>query len=182
MHVIRREYTEKKLFYVGFNAATSTYYNAIGYVKTHPRTQAITLLINKLVPLNDDFQEFQISEKAKEHMKVVQKAVTNELSFPYPESFDSLAEYFKDIGLNVTKVYERDPVLFGMLLVYHSCLSFYFNRNVHQGLELVVVGTATSKDHVYRWLVCWSWGSVSGLSSSRTGISYHSYRHQRLVN
>ena len=173
----RREYKEKKLFFIGFNAATSTYYNAIGYVKTHPRTQAITLLINKLVPLNDDFQEFQLTEKAKEEMRVVQKMVTNELSFPYPESFDSLSEYFKDITLNVTKVFERDPVLFGMLLVYHSCLSLYFNKEyIHRGyLELVVVGdSGQAKTHMFNKLADFVGVGdlVSGLSSSRTGISY----------
>lgn len=172
-----REYKEKKLFYIGYNAATSMYYRAVGYVKTHPRTQAITLLVNQLLPLNDDYQQFELDDDAKKRMKTVRDLVNDPTSFPFNESFASMKRYLNDVTLKVTKVYQRDDMLFGMLLIYHSVLSFNFNNEyVHRGYcELIVVGdSGQAKTHMFNKLADFIGvgDMVSGLSSSRTGISY----------
>ena len=153
------------------------YYRAVGYVKTHPRTQAITLLVNQLLPLNDDYQQFELDDDAKKRMQIVQDLVNDPASFPFNESFSSMKQYLDDITLHVTKVYQRDDMLFGMLLIYHSVLSFNFNNEyVHRGYcELIVVGdSGQAKTHMFNKLADFIGvgDMVSGLSSSRTGISY----------
>jgi hypothetical protein len=121
--------------------------------------------------LNDDYQQFELDEEAKKRMRIVQNLVKGD------ESFSSMQRYLDDITLHVTKVYQRDDMLFGMLLVFHSALSFFFNNEyVHRGYaELIVVGdSGQAKTHMFNKVADFIGvgDMVSGLSSSRTGISY----------
>jgi len=58
----KQELIEKKVYFLSSRNVKPGNYLATGYIKTHPKTQAITFLIETLVPQEDDYQAFDLKK------------------------------------------------------------------------------------------------------------------------
>jgi len=167
-----REYKDKQVFSLESLPKTNEYFKVTGWVKSNPKNQIATLIITKLEPLNDDFQGFRMTEKIAKELQVFQ--------VKEGETIESkIEEILTDLTNNVTEIYgdERERVLFGILLTYHSVISFKFDKETIKrgGVEIVMVGdTGQGKTQMFeRILKHIGLGAfISGTSATRTGIAY----------
>ena len=54
----KQELVEKRVYFLSSEHPKPGNYRAVGWVKSHPKTQQITMLIEFLEALEDDFQAF----------------------------------------------------------------------------------------------------------------------------
>lgn len=167
-----REYRDKKVFALTSLPKTNQYFRAIGWVKSSPKTQTATLLVHKLEPINNDYENFQLNEQVIEEFKVFQPGEG--------ESIESkLADVLKDITNNITHIYgaHRERALLCMLLAYCSQIQFKFDDEMLKKgwVEVVIVGdSGQGKTQLYDNLskAIGLGEFISGTSATRTGISY----------
>src|SRR5690606_38218321 len=102
-----------------------------GYVYHHPRNSSATVLVQKAIPKQDNIDQFQVTDEAKEQFKVFQppKVGINDLEKKVELLDDHINLLLNDIEQNITFVYERRALHLATLLVYHSCLQYYFISN-----------------------------------------------------
>lgn len=152
---------EKEVYYLDYETIEPGLYTAIGWVKTNPNTFEVTFLIKEMKRMGETFQAFDL-EKA---LPLLRK---------YKEL--STLDVLKDIGANVTKIYEREDLLLSLLLTYCSPLRFQFNKRLIRGwLIVAVIGDGgTGKTITYEEFIKWvEVGEfASGLTSSRAGLLY----------
>nr|BDD45325.1 hypothetical protein 3 [Elusimicrobiota bacterium] len=164
----KQELLEKRVYYISSDNVKPGNYLATGYVKTHPKTQQVTFLIESMIPEEDDYQSFDL-EKNLVHLKAFQKLST--------------AEIIEDLTENVTKVYERDEILLGILLTYCSPLWIKFNGDRVRGwLVITIIGDSGSgKSQTYTRLAEFiNLGDCfSGLTGTRTGLAYALVEHRQ---
>jgi len=155
------EFLEKKVYYISHERPKVGIYKAIGWVKTHPKTQAITFLIETLTPQEDDYQAFRVDDNIE---------LLNEIK-KYPGS-----KMVKDLTNHVTGIYERDELIYACLLTYFSPLWFIFNSEKTRGwINTAIIGdVGTGKTQTFTRIADFiNVGDViSGLTSSRTGALY----------
>lgn len=164
----QQELLEKKVYYLSSENIKPGNYLATGYVKTHPKTQQVTFLIESLIPQQDDFQSFNIREKVDSLKKY--KTV----------KWDDIME---DLSENVTHVYDRDEILATILLTYTSPLHITFGKNIIRGwiISAIIGDSGTGKTQTYTNLSEYiNLGDCfSGLTGSRTGLSYALVDHKQ---
>jgi len=167
-----REYRDKQVFALQPLPKTNEYFRVTGWVKSNPKNQIATLLITDLEPLNDDFQNFKITKKVAEDLRVFQ--VPNGSSIEV-----KIDEILTDLTNNVTKIYgeHRKRMLLAILLTYHSVISFKFDKEiVKRGwVEFTIVGdTGQGKTQTFEHLQKYIGLGVfiSGTSARRTGVAY----------
>lgn len=164
----KQELTEKRVYYLSSEYVKPGNYMATGYVKTHPKTQHVTFLIESLIPQEDDFQSFKLEENL-EHLQAFKKL--------------SWKEKLKDLSANVTRVYERDEILAAILLTYCSPLWLKFNGEIIRGWLVIIIigdsGSGKTQTHS-RFAEFVNIGDCfSGLTGSRTGLSYALVEHKQ---
>ncbi|MCK5012209.1 MAG: hypothetical protein KAS66_00155 [Candidatus Omnitrophica bacterium] len=156
-----QELVEKKCYYISSNDAPPGSYLATGYAKAHPKTQAITFLIETLIPQEDDYQSFDVTKEI-EHLKAYQKF--------------SLPEIIEDLTNGVTNIYERDELLMAVLLTFFSPLWINFNKNRIRGwiLSIIIGDSGLGKTQTYNRISDYIGAGdfFSCLTGSRTGLSY----------
>ena len=164
----QQELLEKKVYYLSSKHPKPGNYKAIGWVKSHPKTQQVTLLIESLEPQEDDYEQFQVEDRIDE-LRAFQAL-----------SFD---QKIVDLRENVTRVYERDNILLTILLSYCSPRWFHFNGRLIRGwLVAVILGDAGSgKTQTYQRIAEYIdvGDTISGLTTSRTGLAYALVEHQQ---
>jgi 5S rRNA maturation endonuclease (ribonuclease M5) len=164
----QQELMEKKVYYLSSEHPKPGSYKAVGWVKSHPKTQQVTLLIESLEPQEDDYERFRIEESAH-HLRAFQAL-----------EFD---EIITDLRENITKVYERDDILAAVLLTYCSPRWLRFNGKLIRGwLVTVVLGDAGSgKTQTYQAIAehIGVGDILSGLTASRTGLAYALVEHKQ---
>jgi len=164
----KEELMEKKVYYLSSEHVRPGNYLATGYVKTHPKTQQITFLIESLIPQEDDFQSFKLEENL-ENLRAFKKL--------------NWAEILEDLSENVTKVFERDEILAAILLSYCSPLWIKFNGEIIRGWLITIIigdsGSGKTQTHA-RFAEFVNIGDCfSGLTGSRTGLAYALVEHKQ---
>jgi len=162
------ELVEKRVYYMSSENVKPGNYQAVGWVKSHPRTQQVTYLIKGLIPQEDDFEAFNLKDNLS-HLRALQKM--------------TILEIVEDMCRNVTRVYKREEILLAVLLAYLSPRWIWFNGERLRGwLSIAVIGdTGTAKTQTYTRLADYiGIGDIfSGLTGSRTGLAYALVEHKQ---
>lgn len=167
-------YTVRKIYSVGnLDITENKYYQLHGYVYPNPKNQESTLLVQNSYPLQDVVDSFEFTEEIKNQLNVFKVE-----DFDFETIAEKLEQILFDLTYNVTGIVERDEVLLGILLVYHSVLKFkvpWDNKPIRGWLETVVIGdTGTGKSHLIDKLQrhIGLGTRVNAESTSRTGLTY----------
>ncbi len=163
-----QELLEKRVYYLSSEHPKPGNYAAVGWVKSHPKTQQVTFLIETLEPLEDDFESFRVEENLQ-HLRAFQAL--------------SWAEILEDLTENVVRVYEREELLVAVLLTYCSPRWIPFNDEIIRGwLVTVVIGdSGTGKTQTHQRIAEFInvGDCFSGLTGSRTGLAYALVEHKQ---
>jgi len=164
----QQELLEKRVYYLSSEHPKPGNYLATGWVKSHPKTQQVTFLIESLEPLEDDFESFRVEENLH-HLRAFQSV--------------SWAEMLEDLTENVTRVYEREEILVAILLTYCSPRWVPFNGEIIRGwLVTVIIGDSGSgKTQTHQRIAEFInvGDCFSGLTGSRTGLAYALVEHKQ---
>lgn len=164
----KQELLEKRVYYLSSEHPKPGNYRAVGWVKSHPKTQQVTFLIDSMDALEDDFESFRVEENAH-HLRAFQ-------ALSWPEILDELTEH-------VTRVYEREEILVAVLLSYCSPRWVPFNSEIIRGwLVTVVIGDSGSgKTQTHQRIAEFIniGDCFSGLTGSRTGLAYALVEHKQ---
>ena len=164
----QQELMEKRVYYLSSDHPKPGNYGATGWVKSHPKTQQVTLLIESLEPQEDDFESFEVTE----HIGDLR-------------AFQALSwqEKVEDLRDHVTRIYGRDEILVAALLTYCSPLWIPFNEDIIRGwLVTAIVGdNGTGKSQTTQRLAEFVniGDCFSGLTGSRTGLAYALVEHKQ---
>lgn len=167
-YVLRRVYSIGSL-----KISENKYYELTGYVYPHPKNQESTILVKSVKPLQDVVESFRLTEEVKEQLDIFQPVDYSPAAIE-----EKLAAIANDLTYNVTKIVERDDILLGVLLVYHSVLRFnvpWANEPIRGWVEMKIVGdTGTGKSELIGSLMKFSGlgARVNAESTSRTGLTY----------
>ena len=169
---INQEMVEKKIYLKANSDETvrTQGYKVNGWVRSHPKTQQVVLLVDEIEPLEESFEQFKVNDETIEHLKLFQE-----------HTIPDLQKFLSD---RVTRVYERNDLLLGMLLTLCSIRRFTFQgeKNVRGWMCLSVIGdSGTAKSQTILNLSNWTGvGDVfSGLTGSRTGLAYGLSEHKQ---
>lgn len=164
----QQELLEKRVYYLSSEHPKPGNYLATGWVKSHPKTQQVTFLIESLEPLEDDFESFRVEENLH-HLRAFQSV--------------SWGEMLGDLTENVTRVYEREEILVAVLLTYCSPRWVPFNGEIIRGwLVTVIIGDSGSgKTQTHQRIAEFInvGDCFSGLTGSRTGLAYALVEHKQ---
>lgn len=164
----KQELVEKRVYYLSSSHPKPGSYEATGWVKSHPKTQQITFLIDELSPQEDDYESFVLEENVN-NLRAYQAL--------------SWEEKLEDLTENVTRVYERDEILLAVLLTYCSPRWIPFNGEIIRGwLVTVILGdSGTGKTQTYQRIAEFIdvGDCFSGLTGSRTGLAYAMVEHKQ---
>lgn len=167
-YVMRRVYSAG-----GLKINENKYYELTGYVYPHPKNQESTILVKSVKPLQDVVESFKLTDEVKESLAIFQPADYSPSAIE-----EKLAAIANDLTYNVTKIVERDDILLGVLLVYHSVLRFkvpWSNDPIRGWAEMKIVGdTGTGKSELIRSIMTFAGlgARVNAESTSRTGLTY----------
>lgn len=167
-------YVLRKIYAIGnMKIETNKYYEISGYMYPHPKNQESTILVTKAVPLQDVVESFQLTEDVKEDLNTLRpESMTEEAIVA------KLSDILNDLTYNVTHIVERDEVLLGLLLVYHSILRFrvpWDTDPIRGWAELKIIGdTGTGKSALIEKIMKYIGlgNRVNAESTSRTGLTY----------
>jgi len=169
---MNQEMVEKKVY---LKANSDEHVKAQGYlvegwVRSHPKTQQVVLLVDKIDPLEESFEMFKVNDETREHLKLFQEY--------------SIPDLLKFLSERVTRVYERDDLLLGMMLTLCSIrrITFQQEKDVRGWICMSVIGdSGTAKSQTILNLSNWAGvGDVfSGLTGSRTGLAYGLSEHKQ---
>lgn len=167
-------YVLRKIYAIGgMKIETNKYYEISGYMYPHPKNQESTILVTDAVPLQDVVESFSLTEKVREDLDSLRPE-----SMTVDAIVSKLGTILNDLTYNVTHIVERDEVLLGLLLVYHSILRFrvpWDTDPIRGWAELKIVGdTGTGKSALIEKIMKFIGlgNRVNAESTSRTGLTY----------
>ena len=164
----KQELMEKRVYYLSSEHPKPGNYLAVGWVKSHPKTQQVTFLIESMEPLEDDFESFRVDANVH-HLRAFQSL--------------SWAGILEDLTEHVTRVYEREEILVAILLTYCSPRWVPFNDEIIRGwLVTVIIGDSGSgKTQTHQRIAEFVniGDCFSGLTGSRTGLAYALVEHKQ---
>jgi len=168
------KYVLRRVYSVGaLKISENKYYEIEGYVYPHPKNQESTVIVKSATPLQDVVDSFILTDEVKADLAVFQPA-----DYTAEAIAEKLGSVLNDLTYNVTHIVERDEVLLGVLLTYHSVLRFHVPWDVDAirgWLELKVVGdTGTGKSALIEKIQRYAGlgARVNAESTSRTGLTY----------
>jgi hypothetical protein len=158
----RTELVEHPVYVEGGQLVEIGKYQATGRIITSFKNQQPTMLIDTLERMEEDYQTFTV-EKYRLNLEKL-KAMDPE-------------DIVDDLAVHVTRIYERQDLHLGVLLLLCSPLRFEFpgEKEIRGWLSAIVVGdTGTGKTTVSEGLLNFAQvgNRVSGMTASRTGITY----------
>jgi 5S rRNA maturation endonuclease (ribonuclease M5) len=164
----KQELMEKRVYFLSSEHPKPGNYRAVGWVKSHPKTQQVTFLIESMEALEDDFESFRVEENVHD-LRAFQA-----LSWP---------DILRDLTEHVTRVYEREEILVAILLTYCSPRWVPFNDEIIRGwLVTVIIGDSGSgKTQTHQRIAEFIniGDCFSGLTGSRTGLAYALVEHKQ---
>lgn len=167
-------YVLRKIYAIGgMKIETNKYYEISGYMYPHPKNQESTILVTNATPLQDVVESFSLTEEVREELDSLRPE-----SMTVENIVSKLGTLLNDLTYNVTHIVERDEVLLGLLLVYHSILRFrvpWDTDPIRGWVELKIVGdTGTGKSALIEKMMKYIGlgNRVNAESTSRTGLTY----------
>lgn len=167
-------YVLRKIYAIGgMKIETNKYYEISGYMYPHPKNQESTILVTNATPLQDVVESFSLTEEVREELDSLRPE-----SMTVENIVSKLGTILNDLTYNVTHIVERDEVLLGLLLVYHSILRFrvpWDTDPIRGWVELKIVGdTGTGKSALVEKMMKYIGlgNRVNAESTSRTGLTY----------
>lgn len=158
--VAAKEMKDYMTFFLGSTLETSKIYRGYGTVLPNPHNQSITLLFDKVEPLDSQIDNFKIDDTNIEDFEKF-KALT-------------LEEIIDDLNNNVAFIYGRSEVTLAILLTHFSVLGFSFNNTpVSKGWvdSLIIGDTGQAKSLlVNRILDYIGLGNSTGANISYAGL------------
>ena len=166
----RQEYVARSGYVIGNNIPTNKRFMLVGYMHPDPSTQKATYLFDQAIPEKELLDELVVTPEIHETLKEFQCA-------PGQSVEDKFSEIHDDLERNVTYIWDRKKVAYGVDLVYHSALSFVFQeQRVRRGwAECLIIGDSgqAKTTLVERLMQHYKCGELlSGESSKRTGLVY----------
>ena len=168
------DYVLRKVYSIGnMEILENRYYLIAGYVYPHPKNQEGTIIVESVKPLQDVIESFKYNNDV--HVMLSEKFGCKP---EIPAIRNKLKKIFDGITFNVTGIIDRDEVLFGLMLAYHSALKIklpWDDSPTRGWVEVLVVGdTGTGKsaliDKFMRYISIGT--KVNAESTSRTGLTY----------
>ncbi len=164
------EYVSRKVYFVDDKIPSNQHYEFEGYVYPHPKNQFGTILSQKKIPKQDNIESFSLTKEIVDSFEAFRVKKDEEV-------LDRVDTILTDLTENVTLVWEREEVLLGILLCYHSVLTFNFQEQLLKRgwLETILLGdTGSGKTQIVQNFgeFCGLGEFLSGESSSRTGLIY----------
>ncbi|MGD8847958.1 MAG: hypothetical protein PVI54_20715, partial [Desulfobacteraceae bacterium] len=158
------ELVEKPVYTVGGKIYPIGQYQATGFIHTHPRNQKPTMLIDTMEAQEEDWQAFDLDRCRPLLRELQQLDITT-------------GDILDDLMYHVTKIYERYDLHLGVLLSLCSpkWIDFEEDGRIRGWISSVVIGdTGTGKSTVSEEIFNYAGVGyrVSGMTSSRTGITY----------
>lgn len=139
-------------------------YLATGFVRTHPKTNAASLFVEKMTQVDDDYKKFTVETPENRRLLKILKEEYN------------VDKILDEITKGVTQIYDSDDVLYAVLLSYLTPLHFNFNgRKIRGWMNVAILGdSGTGKSATYQRISDWiNLGDLfSILSGTRTGLLY----------
>jgi hypothetical protein len=167
-YVLRRVYSIG-----GLPVSENKYYEISGYVFPHPKNQESTILIKDAKPLQDVVESFKLTDEVRQELTIFQPA-----DYTIESIHEKLEAICNDLTYNVTHIVERDEILLGILLTYHSILRFHVpwdTQAIRGWLEFVITGdTGTGKSAIIEKVMKYAGlgTRINAESTSRTGLTY----------
>jgi len=150
--IIDREYVVRKCLTMGTGVQTNAPYLMRGTTVQDPLSQQGIHLVKDCKGSRDSISKFRLNNEIIRNLKKFQpKQPDDKYSITA-----KLKDIHKDFTYNVTKIYNRENLIFGKELVTHSVQQFYFLGDlINKGwLEMTVVGdTRTGKTETIRNMV-----------------------------
>ena len=158
----KNELVEKPVYVMGGAMVPIGQYQATGFIHSHPRNQRPTMLIDQIEPQEEDWQAFDLNN-CRDHLTELQAL--------------SPIEMIQDLSQNVTRIYEREDIHLGTLLTMVSpqWIDFPGDGRIRGWISSIIIGdTGTGKSQTCDSLFGYAGVGtrVSGMTSSRTGITY----------
>jgi hypothetical protein len=155
------EMIEKPVYIVGGKAVPIGKYQAVGFVHANPRDQRPVMLIDSIEPQEADWQSFD-TDAARHLLREIQD--------------HDPVDLVHDLSC-VTKILERDDIHLGTLLTLCSprWVNLPGDGKIRGWLSGIVIGdTGTGKSSITEKVFNYAniGFRVSGMTSSRTGITY----------
>ena len=167
-----REYRDKRIYALASLPKTNKYFRGYGWVKSSPKSQVATVLMYKLEPIGDDYQNFKLDDETKKELELFQVLPDQEIKY-------KLNLLLEDITNHITEIYggHRKRALLCMLLTYCSQIGFKFDGELLKRgwVEIAMIGdSGQGKTQLFNRLSdAIDLGEfISGTSASRTGICY----------
>ena len=153
---------DKPIYILGGDMVGIGKYQATGRIVSSYKDQQPVLLVDRLVHQDEDYQCFDL-DTARPHLQKLQKM--------------KIEEICDDLSCHVTRIYKRWDLHLGVLLVLCSPLWFNFpgEGRIRGWLTAIMVGdSGTGKTTISQGLFEFArvGDRVSGLTASRTGITY----------
>ncbi len=139
------KYVTRDAYFLGYGIEANKSYILRGRTIPDPKSQYATHLIFEADETSNSIDSFEITPEIIKQLKIFQ---TDNIGSTKDFKSGKIAEIYEDLENNVTKIYERRDLLFGIDLTYHSVLHFEFQDTiVTKGwVECLIVGdTRTGK-------------------------------------
>ncbi|MBM4274995.1 MAG: hypothetical protein FJ134_11130, partial [Deltaproteobacteria bacterium] len=162
MQFNQKNQLDKPIYVLGGDLVEIGKYKATGRIVGSYRDQQPVLLVDTLVPQDEDYQCFDL-DAARPRLKKLQAMDVDEIAL--------------DLSYHVTRIYKRQELHLGVLLVLCSPLWINFpgEGRIRGWLSSIIVGdTGTGKTSISQGIFEFARAGdrVSGLTASRTGITY----------
>lgn len=131
------EYVTRMGYHIGHGLKANRNYTIEGYVWPEPKKEYATILFNKAIPAQDNIDIFKITPEIYESLKIFQ---------PTGKISEKLDDIYNDFASNIIRIWGRQDLMLAVDLVFHSALSFNFQKDrVYKGwLTLLVLGDSGS--------------------------------------
>ena len=169
-----RDFREKVIYYSGVVPRSNAYYQVQGAVVADPKSQRATMLANRLVKLQNEYEQFTVTENAKALLRDFQ---TEDLSAVGIDS--KMRELGRDIAYNIAHYFgePRVNIVIADMLVWHSVLQFPFDGDMMTKgwIDLLIFGDSgiNKTTHLRKLRNAIDFGYfVDGGAVSRAGLLY----------
>lgn len=131
------EYVTRMGYHIGHGLKANRNYTIEGYVWPEPKKEYATILFNKAIPAQDNIDTFKMTPEIYESLKIFQ---------PEGKISEKLDDIYNDFASNIIRIWGRQDLMLAVDLVFHSALSFNFQKDrVSKGwLTLLVLGDSGS--------------------------------------
>lgn len=127
------ELVERRVYFVSDKLVRPQSYLATGYIRTHPKTQQVCLLVTQLEPIEEEFESFRLNDETKKSLEQIQELT--------PENIVNI------LSKEVLFLRHREELILALLLTFCSPLRIHFNQiDIRGWINMIVLGdTATGK-------------------------------------